>query len=109
MTVAASLLLRFGVEDKTLTCKDCATEFSFTVRDQMFYREKGFENEPQRCRDCRTQRKTNRSQAGSARNMFDATCTQCKTTTTVPFEPEGDRPVYCRACYGRAVAPPVLR
>jgi hypothetical protein len=51
------------VQDKNLTCKDCGTQFAFTVRDQQFYAEKGFENEPQRCRDCRTQRKSGRPAA----------------------------------------------
>ncbi|GAC1311801.1 MAG: zinc-ribbon domain containing protein [Vulcanimicrobiaceae bacterium] len=94
------------MEDKTLTCKDCATQFTFTVRDQEFYAEKGFENEPQRCRDCRTQRKTSRSQSGSTREMFDATCARCSTATTVPFKPRGDRPVYCRECFTAVAAQP---
>ena len=85
------------MEDKTLICKDCGTEFPFTVRDQQFYAEKGFENEPQRCRDCRTNRKTSRS--GAPREMFDAVCAQCSVATTVPCKPRGDKPVYCRTCY----------
>jgi CxxC-x17-CxxC domain-containing protein len=89
-------------ENKTLICKDCAAPFDFTVRDQMFYAEKGFENEPQRCRDCRTARKTSRGgapAAGGVREMFDAVCAQCGEGTTVPFRPRGDRPVYCRTCF----------
>ena len=93
------------MQDKTLTCKDCGTGFVFSVRDQQFYLEKGFENEPQRCRDCRTQRKNNRGQGGgSSREAFEAVCAQCGVQTTVPFKPRGDRPVYCRACYA-SVAP----
>ncbi len=70
----------------------------------MFYAEKGFENEPQRCRDCRTARKEQRANgaalaANGAREMFDAVCAQCGEGTTVPFRPRGDRPVYCRTCY----------
>ena len=26
-------------------------------------------------------------------------CASCGQTTTVPFEPKGDRPVYCKSCY----------
>jgi CxxC-x17-CxxC domain-containing protein len=26
-------------------------------------------------------------------------CASCGQTTTVPFEPKGDRPVYCKNCY----------
>ncbi len=47
--------------DKTLTCKDCNSEFVFTEGEQAFYQEKGFENEPQRCPDCRRARKAERN------------------------------------------------
>jgi CxxC-x17-CxxC domain-containing protein len=93
-------------ENKSLNCKDCGNPFDFTARDQMFYAEKGFENEPQRCRECRTVRKTQRNGVGTAplstaglREMHEAVCAQCGTSTTVPFKPRGDRPVYCRSCY----------
>lgn len=43
--------------DKTITCKDCNSEFIFTENEQAFYKEKGFENEPQRCASCRKARK----------------------------------------------------
>lgn len=43
--------------DKTLICKDCGKEFIFTEGEQAFYKEKGLENEPQRCADCRRARK----------------------------------------------------
>jgi CxxC-x17-CxxC domain-containing protein len=92
------------VEDKNITCKDCGNPFVFSVRDQQFYAEKGFENEPQRCRDCRNARKSQRSTVG-AREMFDAVCAQCGTSTTVPFKPRGDRPVYCRACFSASMTP----
>ncbi|MDD4188706.1 MAG: zinc-ribbon domain-containing protein [Eubacteriales bacterium] len=46
--------------DKTLKCKDCGEEFVFTESEQAFYQEKGFENEPQRCPDCRKARKAQR-------------------------------------------------
>ena len=43
-------------EDKTLTCKECGREFVFTAGEQEFYAEKGFVNEPQRCKNCRDAR-----------------------------------------------------
>ena len=46
--------------DKTLTCKDCGKEFVFTAGEQEFYDEKGFTNEPQRCKECRDARKNSR-------------------------------------------------
>ncbi len=43
--------------DKTLKCKDCGVDFTFTESEQQFYAEKGFENEPARCKDCRAAKK----------------------------------------------------
>ena len=46
-------------EDKTLVCKECGNEFTFTAGEQEFYAERGFQNEPQRCKSCRDARKNN--------------------------------------------------
>ncbi len=56
--------------DKTLVCKDCGKEFVFTAGEQEFYKEKGFTNEPTRCKDCRIARKNERF--GSRRNNNDS-------------------------------------
>ena len=45
------------MSDKKLKCKDCDCEFTFTVGEQEFYKEKGFENEPTRCPACRKAKK----------------------------------------------------
>jgi len=88
------------LEDKTLTCKDCASPFVFSVREQQFFAEKGFANEPQRCRDCRqTRRATGSDGSPSSRPSFEAVCADCNQATTLPFRPRGDRPVYCRTCF----------
>ncbi|MBR4151101.1 MAG: zinc-ribbon domain-containing protein [Firmicutes bacterium] len=50
------------MEDKVLVCQDCGKEFVFTVGEQEFYKEKGFENEPKRCKACRDARKAQRRQ-----------------------------------------------
>ena len=81
-------------EDKTLVCKDCGAEFVFTAGEQEFYAEKGFQNEPTRCKACRQARKASRA-SGAPRQMFDAVCAECGKPTQVPFEPKEDRPVYC--------------
>lgn len=44
--------------DKTIVCKDCGSEFTFTAGEQSFYAEKGFNNEPVRCKDCRDKKKS---------------------------------------------------
>ncbi len=83
-------------EDEKLICKDCGEEFIFTVRDQEFYAEKGFTNKPQRCRACRNARKN----AGRPpREFHTAICASCGKEARVPFEPSGDKPVYCSECF----------
>ncbi|MCX7884997.1 MAG: zinc-ribbon domain-containing protein [Caloramator sp.] len=48
------------MSDKTIVCKDCSKEFLFTEGEQEFYKEKGFQNEPLRCPECRRARKQER-------------------------------------------------
>ena len=85
-------------EDRTLTCKECGNEFVFTAGEQEFYAEKGFENEPQRCKSCRSQRRSARNN-GRPREMFTVICADCGAETQVPFQPRNERPVYCRDCF----------
>ncbi len=33
--------------------------------------------------------------------LFDTVCAECGQATQVPFQPRGDRPVYCRSCFDR--------
>ncbi len=90
-------------QDKTLECSDCNTTFTFSVEDQEFFQSKGYTNEPKRCPECRQARKTERygdnSSYGAPRQMFPATCAECGKSTEVPFQPRGDKPVYCSDCY----------
>ena len=52
-------------EDKTLVCKECGQEFVFTAGEQEFYAERGFQNEPQRCKACRDAARTRPAVPGS--------------------------------------------
>ncbi len=99
-------------EDKTLQCSDCGQQFTFTAGEQEFYASRGFQNEPKRCPDCRRTRKAQRSGDGGGyggsggynrapRQMYPVVCAQCGAETEVPFEPRGDRPVYCSECYSK--------
>ena len=49
------------LQDEIIVCKDCGKEFTFTVRDQEFYKEKGYEHKPVRCRECRAKKKAERA------------------------------------------------
>jgi CxxC-x17-CxxC domain-containing protein len=100
--------------DEMLNCVDCGRQFVFSSGEQEFYAQKGFQNKPNRCPDCRQARKAMRSGSGSnggagggggadrggrPREMFTATCSNCGGTAEVPFNPRGDKPVYCRDCF----------
>lgn len=99
--------------DQLLTCVDCGQEFTFTAGEQEFFAQKGFQNRPSRCTDCRRARKVHRSSAvngggldmprasGAPREMFRVTCSECGKEAEVPFQPRGDKPVYCRECFQR--------
>jgi CxxC-x17-CxxC domain-containing protein len=124
-------------EDKTIVCSDCGQEFVHSADDQKRYSERGFTNEPKRCRECREKRKAKEGGGGGGggmgggggrggmsrggggdrggrpprsgsggggsrsgpRESFEVVCAECGQTTTVPFKPAGDRPVYCRDCF----------
>ena len=85
-------------EDKTLVCKECGNEFVFTAGEQEFYAERGFQNEPQRCKACRDARK---NATRGPREFFTATCARCGGEAKVPFQPKSDRPVFCSECFAQ--------
>jgi CxxC-x17-CxxC domain-containing protein len=90
-------------EERTLTCKDCGQSFTFSAEDQEFFASKGY-SDPLRCPACRQARKAERGEGGSSRGprqMFPAVCAECGKETQVPFEPRGDRPVYCSDCFSK--------
>jgi CxxC-x17-CxxC domain-containing protein len=100
----------YTMSDKTLTCVDCNTEFTFTASEQEFYASREF-TEPRRCAPCRAARKASRgdsaggsqgggySGGGGSREMFSATCASCGKEAKVPFKPTGSKPVYCSDCF----------
>ena len=66
--------------DKTLRCRDCEQEFTFTAGEQEFYAEKGFQNEPTRCRECRDARSAGEMGGrtnGQGRQLYTVTCADC--------------------------------
>jgi CxxC-x17-CxxC domain-containing protein len=94
--------------DKTLTCSDCGAAFTFTAGEQEFHASKGFTNEPRRCPNCRGARRDTGGAGGGgggfgggagSREMFTVTCSSCGKDARVPFQPRGDRPVYCSDCF----------
>jgi CxxC-x17-CxxC domain-containing protein len=85
--------------DRVLKCMDCGAEFVFTAGEQLFFADKGFKNEPKRCKPCKVKRSQVLSGQSYHRAETTTTCTQCGKETTVPFKPTQGRPVYCRECF----------
>jgi CxxC-x17-CxxC domain-containing protein len=113
--------------DKVLSCRDCGQSFVFTVGEQEFFASRGFTNDPSRCRDCRMSRRGAGGGGGGSygggggyssgggyggggggygggrrdREMFSVTCSSCGNDALVPFQPRGDKPVYCSDCFAK--------
>ncbi len=73
--------------DRVLKCAECNAEFVFTAGEQMFFADKGFKNEPKRCKDCKAKRAESSGQGNNQRSETKTTCSQCGKETTVPFRP----------------------
>ena len=71
-------------EDKTLVCKECGKEFVFSAGEQEFYAERGFQNEPQRCKACRD---AGKPPPAVPREYFTAVCAACGGEARVPLSP----------------------
>ena len=89
-----------GFEDKTLTCRDCQSDFMFTAGEQDYYTEKGLRRVPKRCPACLTARRRI-----ARERMTEVACASCGIAASVPFVPHLDCPVYCNACFERARPP----
>jgi CxxC-x17-CxxC domain-containing protein len=89
--------------DKTLTCRECGSQFVFTAGEQEFYSSRGLLNEPGRCPTCRSNRRQTRGGRSdrAERQMYPAVCATCGADTQVPFQPRQDRPVYCSDCFAK--------
>ena len=95
-----------ALSDQTLVCRDCNQEFVFTIGEQEFYASHRLTNAPSRCPSCRAARKSSGGFSGGgqgapreARRMYTTTCSSCGNEAQVPFQPRGDKPVYCSDCY----------
>jgi len=89
-----SLATEAELEDKTILCIDCNSDFTWSVGEQVFFRDKQLQNPPKRCKECK-QAKNERlaaiaaAQASGIRQRIEVAvnCAKCGTQTTVPFYP----------------------
>ena len=94
------------LEDANIYCIDCGQDFIWSIGEQLFFRDKGLQNPPKRCRDCKQAKNKrlnailNAAETGIKQKIEVAVyCARCNGYTTVPFYPSQGRPVYCRSCY----------
>ncbi len=62
-----------GFEPKILICSECSQEFVFTAAAQQYFAERGYTEDPKRCKSCHTKYK--KSQRNDNRH-----------TSTVPLD-----------------------
>ena len=94
------------IQNKDIICIDCGADFVWTIGEQVFFRDKGLENPPKRCRDCKQAKNDRLAAVNNAQKLgikqkveVAVYCARCNSYTTVPFYPSQGRPVYCRSCY----------
>ena len=86
------------LEQKNFVCLECRNTFVFSTGEQEFFKNRGLSHEPKRCPDCRVlmrMRRLGKSTALASR----IACADCGQYTTLPFQPKGNRPLYCSACF----------
>src|SRR5437764_14874325 len=92
--------------DKVLKCSECGAEFVFTAGEQMFFADKGFKNEPKRCKSCKAKRaEGGGGHAAPTRSETKTNCSQCGKGTVVSF-PHCEQLVLVSERLGAACPPP---
>lgn len=94
------------MEDRTIDCIDCNSEFVWTAGEQTFYRDKNLKNPPKRCKECKQAKNRRIAAINDSMNSeikqrieVQVNCAKCSNSTTVPFYPSQGRPVFCRSCF----------
>lgn len=85
-------------EDKKLTCKECSGEFVWSAGEQQFYADKGLQNPPGRCQDCRKQRRVQKDN----QSKYKIVCKECGKEDEVIFEPRNPNDVLCGECFTKS-------
>jgi hypothetical protein len=63
-----------GYIDRVLVCVECGEEFAFTAAAQEYFAERGYTDDPKRCKSCHMQfKKSQRNRSNRANSsMYDA-------------------------------------
>ncbi|MFC1656692.1 zinc-ribbon domain containing protein [Patescibacteria group bacterium] len=84
--------------DITIRCNQCEENFIWTAKEQAFFKERGLENKPSRCIDCRKQR---RKQLKDEKKLMDIRCVDCGVQSTSRFFETNNKPIYCPNCFDK--------
>jgi hypothetical protein len=57
-----------GFESRILICIDCGEEFAFPAQAQEYFAERGYTEDPKRCKACHTKFKRMQRSGGSSEN-----------------------------------------
>lgn len=89
-------------KDQKLICRDCSKEFIWTVGEQKFFAQKGFDKPPVRCLECRKKKKQRHQQSNIApvsETMHAIKCKKCAKISQVPFQPQFPDDILCLQCF----------
>jgi CxxC-x17-CxxC domain-containing protein len=81
------------LQDRELVCQDCNQTWTFTAEEQQWMIDRGFLNEPKRCKACRQARRD------KSRGEYQIICSQCGKADAVNFLPRDDSDILCHECY----------
>ena len=62
-------VMKTGLEPKILICNECNEEFVFTVAAQEYFLERGYSEDPKRCKTCHTHYKKSQRNNGHVREQ----------------------------------------
>jgi len=85
-------------EDKKLVCRSCQQEFEWSAKEQVYYKKRGLQKQPQKCSECR--QKANKLRDSS---MFYVRCGFCDQDGAMLAPPPKDQVAICDKCYNRLV------
>lgn len=97
--------------DRDVKCVGCGDIFVFSAGQQKYFADKGLQNAPKRCEECRDQRNQMYNEKHEAhgkppsgRVEYPISCSECGARALVPFEPAQGRDVYCKPCFNQRKA-----
>jgi CxxC-x17-CxxC domain-containing protein len=85
-------------QDRTLICKNCGKNFTWTSSEQKFFSEKGLKNVPARCENCRLDYKEKHKFKVSS----PVYCSDCGAEGEISYLPKSKKDlILCENCFAK--------